>query len=200
METHTSDHFLIYSVLNLNSPKTPPNYIKYRTLKNYNAENFLLDLRAQQVAWTENYLRTDTSEKLDYFNQVFLDILDKHAPIKIIKLKHHKCVFLDEDIRDLMIERNQLLKIARETKSPRDWELYRASRKHVKTRLREGEMNFVQNELQQCKKNNSKWKVIRNCVPWKESTQPAYSRDMKTKKMRFSPLWVQRQRLTLLSY
>ena len=41
-------------------------------------------------------------------------------------------------------------------------------------------MNFVQNELQQCEKNNSKWKVIRNCVPRKESTQPTYSRDMKT--------------------
>ena len=31
METHISDHFLIYSVLNLKSPKTPPNYIKFRT-------------------------------------------------------------------------------------------------------------------------------------------------------------------------
>ena len=79
METHISDHFLIYSVLNLKSPKIPPNYIKSRTLKNCNAGNFLLDLQAQKVAWTENYLITDASEKLDYFNQVFLDILDKHA-------------------------------------------------------------------------------------------------------------------------
>ena len=31
METHISDHFLIYSVLNLNSPKALPNYIKTRT-------------------------------------------------------------------------------------------------------------------------------------------------------------------------
>ena len=47
METHISDHFLIYSVLNRKSPKTPPNYIKYRTLKNYNAENFLLQYCAK---------------------------------------------------------------------------------------------------------------------------------------------------------
>ena len=180
METHISDHFLIYSVLTLKSPKTPPNYIKSRTLKNCNAESFLLDLQAQQVAWTENYVITDASKKLDYFNQVFLDILEKHGPIKLIKLKQRNCAFLDEDTRDLMIGRYQLLKIARETKSPCNWELYRASRKHVKTRPREAEMNFVQNELQQCKKNSSKWKVIRNCVPRKESTEPAYSRDLKT--------------------
>ena len=37
METHISDHFLIYSVLNLKSPKTLPNYIKSSNLKNYNA-------------------------------------------------------------------------------------------------------------------------------------------------------------------
>jgi len=146
-------------------------------------------LWTQQVAWTENYLITDASEKLDYFNQVFLDILDKHAPIKIIKLKHRKYAFLDKDTRDLMIETNQLLKIARETKSPCDWELYRASRKHVKTRLREAEMNFVQNELQQCKRNSSNWKVIRYCVPRKESTQPAYSRDLKTLADEFNALF-----------
>ena len=148
METHISDHFLIYSVLNHKSPKTLPNNIKSRTLKNYNAESFLLHLQAQQVSWTENYLITDASEKLDYFNLVFLDLLDKHAPIKIIKLKQCKCAFLDEETRDLMIERNQLLKIACDTKSLRDWELYRTSRKHVKTCLREAEMNFVQNGVQ----------------------------------------------------
>ena len=129
METHISDHFLIYSVLNLKSPKAPPNYIKTRTLKNYSAESFLLDLQAKQVAWTENYLITDASQKLDYFNQVLLDILDKHAPIKLIKLKHRQCAFSDDDTRDLMIERNHLLRTAQETKSPRDWELYPASRK-----------------------------------------------------------------------
>ena len=62
METlHISDDFLIYSVLNIKSPKTPSSYIKSRTLKNYNAENFLLDLQVQQVVWTENYFITDAS-------------------------------------------------------------------------------------------------------------------------------------------
>ena len=51
---------------------------------------------------------------------------------------------------------------------------------HANMSRREGERNFVQSERQGCKKNNSKWKVIRNCIPRKESTQLAYSRDLKT--------------------
>ena len=79
-----------------------------------------------------------------------------------------------------MIEGYHLLRIARQTKSPRDWEFYRASRKHVKTCLGETERNFLQSEVQRCKKDTSKWKVIRNCIPRKESTRLAYSRDLKT--------------------
>ena len=64
------------------------------------ADSFLLDLQAQQAAWTENYLIAVVSEKLDCFNQVFLDILNKHALIKIIKLKRRQCAFSGQTAKE----------------------------------------------------------------------------------------------------
>lgn len=44
MEIYISDYFLIYSVFNFKFLKILFNYIKFRILKNYNVESFLLDL------------------------------------------------------------------------------------------------------------------------------------------------------------
>ena len=86
---------------------------------------------------------------------------------------------MDKQLKQHMSERDQLLKIAKETNSPQEWQTYRAKRNEVKVRLREAEREHVQSQLASCQKNSSKWKVIRNCIPRKESTQAVYSRDVK---------------------
>ena len=87
---------------------------------------------------------------------------------------------MDEQLlKQHMSERDQLLKIAKETNSPQDWQTYRVKRSEVKVCLREAEREHVQSQLKTCQKNSSKWKVIRNCIGQKESTQAWYSRDVK---------------------
>ena len=95
-------------------------------------------------------------------------------------MNHRQCPIVDEQLQQRMSERDQLLKIAKETNSPKDWQTYRARRSEVKVRLREAEREHVQSQLIFCHKNCSKWKVIRNCIPRKETTQAVYSRDVKT--------------------
>ena len=88
-------------------------------------------------------------------------------------------IFVDEQLKQQMNETDQLLKIVKETNSPQDWQTYRGKRNEVKVRLREAEREHIQSQLISCHKNSSKWKVIRNCIPRKESTQTVYSRDVK---------------------
>ena len=49
----------------------------------------------------------------------------------------------------------------------------------MKSKLRQAEREYVQNELRSCQNASSKWKVIRRCVPRNEITQPVYTRDPK---------------------
>ena len=76
--------------------------------------------------------------------------------------------------------RNQLHRVARQTKNSCDWDIFRAARNAgVKKTLREAEKRYVQNEIYKNKEPNAMWKVITRCVPSKQVSQPVYTRDMK---------------------
>ena len=66
VEYHISDHYLTYIVLNLKIPKPPPTCIITRRFRKYDASKFLQDL--ERLAWMENSLIGDVSERFDHFN------------------------------------------------------------------------------------------------------------------------------------
>ena len=121
----------------------------------------------------------DVNVMLDHFNERFLHVLETHAPVKTVRIKHRSCPFISTEIRELMQYRNNLLKTARSTKSATDWEMYRNLRNEVKSKLKVAERKYVRNELEHSHNTNSKWQIIKNCIPRKESTQQVYTKDIK---------------------
>ncbi len=156
-------------------PKPSVSYICTRSYKNYESNRLLADL--QQVPWYEIPLVDDVNEMLALFNERFLDVLEKHAPVKTVKIKNRRCPFVNTEIRELMKHRDSILKVARCTKLHSDWEKYRELRNIVKSKLREAEREYVRMELERSHNISSKWKIIRNCIPRKETTQQVYTRD-----------------------
>ena len=69
----------------------------------------------------------------------FSRVLDNHAPIKKINIKHRRCPFINEEIKEKMAKRDQAYKTARETGALVDWHYYRNCRNYVKRLLREAE-------------------------------------------------------------
>ena len=172
-----SDHYLIYAYLKLKMLKPPPSYKCVRSYKNYKPDSFLADL--QRIPWYDISIMNDANVMLDHFNERFLHVLETHAPVKTVRIKHRSCPFISTEIRELMQYRNNLLKTARITKLATDWEIYRKLRKEVKSKLRDAEGEYVRKELEHSHNTNSKWKIIKNCIPRKESTQQVYTKDMK---------------------
>ena len=145
-----------------------------RSFKHYYGQQFVEDL--ERISLDEVALVDDASEKLDNFNNKFIDVLDMHAPVKTIKIKHRCCPFVDDEIQGLMRNRNILLKRARQIKLSEDWEEYRSSRERVKSVLRNAEKEFIK---ESSSNTSSKWKVIRNCIPRRECSHSVYTRDLK---------------------
>ena len=171
---HISDHYLVHATLKLKIIKPPSRSVKMRSFRHYDGQQFVADL--ERIPRDEVALVGDTSEMLDNFNNKFIDVLDRHAPVKTIRIKHRCCPIVDAEIRDLMHNRNILLKRARQTRLPVDWEEYCSSRERVKSELRNEEKEFVKRKLESSSNTSSKWKVIRNCIPRRESSQPVYTR------------------------
>ena len=133
LKSHISDHYLVYALLKLKISKPPPSYVKVRSYKNYDSQCFVSDL--ERVLWNEVVLVDDASDMVDRFNKRFLEVLDGHAPVKSVKVKHRHCPFVNEEIKVLMRDRDRLLKRAHCTGLPVDWELYHDSRRVIKIRL-----------------------------------------------------------------
>ena len=84
MENHISDHYLIFTVLKLKLPKPQPTFTTVRSYKHYDRNMFLEDIAQEQ--WEHILLFDDVDEQLNQFNSNFLRILDRHAPVKTIRL------------------------------------------------------------------------------------------------------------------
>ena len=120
----------------------------------------------------------DASEKVEHFNEKFLAVLERHAPVRKRKVRNRQCPFLDQEIKELMDERDQVHRVARVSGAVTDWEHYRWCRNEVKRRLYDAERIHVQKEMNGNQSSSAMWKVIRNCIPSKEKSKPVYSRDM----------------------
>ena len=122
LDAHLSDHYLVFSVLNLKIPKAAPVYITARNYKNYDSNSFLKDLT--QINWSENTRIDDCNGKVEHvhFNFHFQHVLNRHAPVKSMKIRYRKCPFVSKEFKRLMSLRNKKREIARRTGLPEDWQ------------------------------------------------------------------------------
>ena len=175
-ELTISDHFIVHCTLNLKSPKPQPVSITTRSYKNFNPEDFCDDV--SKVPWDTVRLFDHVDDQVSSFNKLFLEILDQHAPWKTFKAKYRKSRVMSPEIKELVLQRNNQLKIARQTLHQSDWEEYRILRRKVKATIRETEIVFVRNEISSNKENkSSKWKTVRGCLNSSGRDSLPYTRD-----------------------
>ena len=90
-----------------------------------------------------------------------------------------------------MAKRDQAHKIAPETGALVDLQNYQDCRSDVNRVLCEVEREYVQNEVKKNQSSSEQWKVIRNCIPTREKSRPAYDRDMKELATEFNELFTE---------
>ena len=100
IESSVSDHDLVYAILRLKKQRPKPVYITTRSFKHYQPEKFYADI--EQAPWSVLDVFDDVNDKLFAFNKLFCDIVDRHAPIKKIKIRGRPLPYVTDEIRHLM--------------------------------------------------------------------------------------------------
>ena len=97
VDTLLSDHSLVYTVLRSSAPRSRSRSRKIfsRSLKSFNQQNFVRDM--QMVPFHIMNLFEDMDNKLYTFEQLYLDILDEHAPIKQIHIRGKQVPYMTEE-------------------------------------------------------------------------------------------------------
>ncbi len=171
-----SDHSMVFCTLKLKAIKPSPTHLYARSLKHYDPNQFVTELSLLPFDMVVS--AQDAEDKLHLFNQLFTNTLNNHAPVKHTIIKGRSQSFINKDIKLLMNRRDKTLKVFRATHNTEDWVKYKSLRNSVKFNLRNAESNYVRTQIEHCKGNpRSTWKVIKSCIPTKESTNAGYQKD-----------------------
>ena len=103
-----SDHFPVFVTRKVNNhtPKDSHYTISYRSFKHFNEANFINDLQA--VPWDLIKLFDDPDDILEAWTDLFLEVVDKHIPIKKHRVKRKtQPDWLTSDILDAMKTRDR---------------------------------------------------------------------------------------------
>lgn len=124
-----SDHSIIYCVWKIQIPKSPPTLIKIRQHKKMNVDLFINDIIS--INWDRYQLIPNVQDAWDFLSSEFTQIIDKHAPWKISKVKQRHLPWIS-----LFRQRDQAWAKFRQTRDNADWETHRQLRNFSKTMTR----------------------------------------------------------------
>lgn len=158
-----SDHNLIYAVRKIGLPKGRPRYIECRNFKNFDQASFLFDLKTVQWPIIEQF--NDVNIVWDAWKNVFLDIVNKHAPCRSFRVRNKPSPWLTSELKKLMFDRDRLKKKAVLSNNPDDWSLYKRRRNCVNCEIKRVKRVYFQTEIEK-NSGDSKatWKILNNAM------------------------------------
>jgi hypothetical protein len=140
-------HHLVGCISKLHLPPRKPFKIAYRTLKNFNENDFKLDV--SRIPFHISDIFIDEGDKYWVRNKLFTDVLNDHAPLKERSIKEDHIPYMNSILRKEMYKRSMLKNIHK--KNPKNnlkFEQYRIQRNKVTDMRRSAIRNHF---LSKCK-------------------------------------------------
>ena len=104
-----SDHYsvcFVHKYRGIKSGKFSHDEISYRNFKNLNHNEFVADL--DNAPWSLLNMFDDVNEKLDTWEWIFNNVINRHTPIVKKRVKHKPLLpWMNNDILQLMHRRDQ---------------------------------------------------------------------------------------------
>ena len=119
------------------------------------------------------YFCEDVDDAVGLLSRNITDILDVMAPMKTFQVRTNYSPWISKETVTMMKERDELQKLASETKSRDDWCKYKQARNRVNNRLKYEEKKGQKLRLDECGTNSAKtWKNVKCILNWNSSGSP----------------------------
>ena len=152
---NSSDHYPVcvtWSKKGIKIPKPGHKTITYRSFSKFDEQLFLLDLNNSKLPSVFNI--TDPDLAIESWINIFTDIYDKHAPLKIIRVKHDpKPPWLTKDLQEACHLRDLLKENGHHEESKK-------LRNAINSQKRKEKRKYFQNLLASKQNSKSVWKAI----------------------------------------
>ena len=165
IHTGISDHSLVFAIRKIRvMQRNEKNCIEIRNMKNFDEKKFIDELLNQH--WDYVYFFGDDPNAMwEIWKELFLEVLDKHAPLQQKKVRSNKVPWITSEIKNLINKRDKLKRKAIISKSEIDWINYKTSRNQINIELRNAKQNYYSTKIAGQKCNPKKaWKSINNLL------------------------------------
>lgn len=154
-----SDHKLVYCELALKLPKKGKKLVTFRDFRNFNYNIFLQEL--YDLPWNGIFQTRDINTKIQMLNDFLIQIFDKHAPLRQVRVTKAKAPWLTNTLKALMKRRDDALRRYKVSKSPADWSFYKTLRNQTLAAVRSEKKKYI--NLINSENNPKKtWATLRN--------------------------------------
>ena len=154
-----SAHDIIYVEYSLQCPKPKPRLVTYRDLKHINHTKLINE--AAELPWHNIWTLRTIDEKVEAFNDMILQLYDKHAPIKTRRITRQPAPWMTENIRALMNERDAVYRRYRRSKDLTDLKIYRQLRNKTNQTIRNAKLRYVHTLIQPSINSSNMWKNLK---------------------------------------
>ena len=155
IETGLSDfHKMILTVLKTKYQKIGPSVINYRSYKNFNESDFKRDLCEAM----------SNSNPTDYvsFQDVFNEVLDKHAPTKKKYVRANHAPFMTRALRKAIMLRSRLRNKHNKSRTAENWNNYRKQRNRCVKLFRQAKKDYYGKlDINLVTDNRKFWKTVK---------------------------------------
>ena len=126
----------------------------YRDYRSFSIDHFKEDLG--------DNLKNNTITEYSHFQNIFLEILHKHAPIKKKMLRFNDNPFMTKALRKAIMHRSKLKEIFHKMRTKEDWNNYKKQRNLRVNLLRSTKKDYFQKlNIKDLTDNKKFWKTIK---------------------------------------
>ena len=162
-DTGLSDfHNMICVSTKFHVPKIQATRIAFRSYRHFNEAEFLADLSMIPFQVAEVFDEIDDSYWL--CNQMIMEIVDKHAPIKSKTMKGFHVPYMNGELRRAINVKHMLKRKYDKCNSTENWQKYRKQR-NIVTKLRKKSMKtYMQNKCNEATTSGGFWEAVKPLI------------------------------------
>ena len=189
-----SDHYMVYCIRKLNG-SISKNYksIKTRNMKKFSEEAFLRDVAS--IDWEQALeFSGDANLLVQQFSSEFSQVIEKHAPLRQIRVSEKYCPWIHSDLKNLIRTRDRLKRSAVKHKSQHLMNSYKQYRNRTNALNKALKKQYFSDKINSSKGNmKDSWQTLNhllnkrspstNIVSLKESNQTIFDKQSISNKM-----------------
>ncbi|PFX15414.1 hypothetical protein AWC38_SpisGene20370 [Stylophora pistillata] len=133
-----------------------------RSFKHCDKNHFRKDVAS--VPWSVIESFDDINDAVVAWNNLFVDVANQHAPLKIIRTKHASKPWITNDLKELMAERHYALRVAKRYGNQEQWNEYRRLKNFTNRKIKSAEAFHYKNLIESAENPKDMWRSLNSVI------------------------------------